>query len=187
MKSNKAYYNYTLEFNSVQEALSELPNGNEQGDDNDRCLFYQAQYLRNGKDKYLVNLWTLFTVLCKRAIKKEMRTKRFFLDYDDIAYKADIACEYTLRRYSTYKQQGKVYFIRNFITAARNGAFHALYSEVENDMFLALCKDLDGKPIREAKKRTDTFNQRMNVLEQKPKVLNKDNSEKANGQCFFDF
>lgn len=155
MKKVKSIYNYT--FNFTENTHSELPEGNKNGTDNEKCQYFQAQFLQTGNEKFFVFLWQFFTVLCKRAVKKEMRIKRFYLDEDEIQYKADIACEYTLRRYQNYKAEGKTYFISNFISAAYHGAKHALYSETENDLFLSFCKELDGKPLRELSKRSAKY------------------------------
>lgn len=154
MKSVRAVYNYFLDFQDSTEKEKEIPEGRLDGNDNDRCRFYQSRYLKHGDSRAFLELWKLFTLLCKKAVVKEMRTKRFFLDSVEIDYKADIACEYVMRRYQSYKREkGENYVITNFIASAHSGAVHALYNEEENDYFLDMCKELSGKPLKEAERR----------------------------------
>lgn len=51
--------------------------------------------------------------------------------------------------------------IKNFIAAAHDGVVHALYSEGENDLYLAVCKELNGKPVAEVKRRGVKLNKIM--------------------------
>lgn len=183
MKSVKKFFNYFLDFSENE--LPTIPKGNINGTDNEKCCYFQYEYLINNNEKCFVNLWKLFTLLCKRAVKKEVRLKRFFLDNEEVQYKADIACEYTLRRYRSYKQEGKTYFITNFITAAYSAVMHALYSEDENDLFLSLCKELDGKPTKEAEKRTAKYNAFILAQKTKIKTTNNDNDVKAGQLLLF--
>lgn len=153
MKSNTEAFNYFLDFGGKNE-ISGLPQGDENGTDNEKLLHYQWKYLAEKDEKSFVKLWTLFTELCKRAVKKEIKIKRFFLDYDEVCFKADLAAEYVLRRYRTYeREKGETYVVKNFIAAAHDGVMHALYSEVENDFYLEMCKTLNGKSVKEMSKR----------------------------------
>lgn len=156
MKYNKEVFNFYFDFDNV-DFFKKLPMGNEWGTDNEKCQFYQFKYLQDKSESHFIKLWYLFTNLCKRAIKKEMKIKRFFLDYDELNYKADIACEYVLRRYKTYAIKGEKYKIENFISAARDGVIHALYSDKENDFYFEMCKSLNGKPFKEVSKRNGSF------------------------------
>lgn len=151
MKEVKQFFNLQLDFGS--EKIS-VPQGNIDGTDNEKCQAYQWHYIKFNDNDSFTKLWDLFTVLCEKAVKKEIRLKHFFLDEEEICYSADIACEYTLRRYKSYKADGRQYVIRNFISAAYHGVKHALYSESENDVFLSFCKELNGKPIKVAIKRS---------------------------------
>ncbi len=151
MKGVKQFFNLQLDFENDNVSV---PQGNIDGTDNEKCQAYQWHYIKFNDNDSFIKLWNLFTELCKKAVNKEIRLKHFFLDEEEICYNADIACEYTLRRYKSYKATGRQYVIRNFISAAYHGAKHALYSENENDMFLSFCKELNGKPLREAIKRS---------------------------------
>lgn len=153
MKSNAEAFNYFLDFGGKNK-VSGLPQGDENGSDNEKLLHCQWKYLAEKDEKSFVKLWMLFTELCKRAVKKEIKTKRFFLDYDEVCFKADLAAEYVLRRYRTYeREKGETYVVKNFIAAAHDGVMHALYSEVENDFYLEMCKTLNGKPVKEIGRR----------------------------------
>ena len=154
MKSVKKYFNLWLPFETKEERLKRIPDGDENGTDNEKLLFFQKKFLESGDEKYFLKLWTLFRLLCLKAVKKEKRAKGFYLDRDEEGYKADIAAEYSLRRYLSYKQtKGELYCIANFIAEAYNSAMHALYSESENDFFFEKCRELNGKPLEEARKR----------------------------------
>lgn len=132
-----------------------VPGGRADGSDNERCQFYQRRYLEDRSDSAsLAGLWKLFTLLCLKAVRKERRAKGFFLDEDEARYRADIACEYTLRRYDRlWTERGEVYFITNFIAEAWHSARHALYSPGENDFYLSACMELAGKPAEEISRR----------------------------------
>lgn len=160
MKSVKKYFNLWLPFKTKEEQLKRIPDGNENGTDNEKLLFFQKKFLETEDDKYFLKIWILFRLLCLKAVKKEKRTKGFYLAREDEAYKADIAVEYSLRRYLSYKQtKGELYCITNFIAEAYNSVMHALYSESENDFFFEKCRELNGKPLEEAKKRANFLTQ----------------------------
>ncbi|WP_178841415.1 hypothetical protein [uncultured Treponema sp.] len=154
MKNLKSCFNLWLPFESEEESLKKIPEGNENGTDNEKALYFQKKFLQTADEKYFVKLWKLFTLLCLKAVRKEKRSKGFFLSGEDEAYKADIAVEYSLRRYLKFRQEkGEVYFITNFIAEAYNSVKHALYSESENDIFFEQCMELNGKPVDEVRKR----------------------------------
>ena len=178
MKAINDSFNLWLPFESKEEKLKKVPDGNENGTDNEKALFFQKMLLKTGDDRYFLKLWNLFTLLCLKAIKKEKRSKGFFLSREDEVYKADIATEYSLRRYLKFKQEkGEVYFITNFITEAYNAAKHALYSESENDMFFEQCRNLNGKPLEEAE----------SVFSSLVSGAVKEKQEELKGQLTFDF
>ena len=92
--------------------------------------------------------------------QKRKKDKGLLSAREDEAYKADIAVEYSLRRYLSYKQtKGELYCIANFIAEAYNSVMHALYSESENDFFFEKCRELNGKPLEEVKKRANFLTQ----------------------------
>ena len=162
MRGTADKYNYFLPFQSKAELLKDLPKGDINGTDNEKCLSFQYSFLMNNNESAFGQLWLLFTLLCKRAVRKEMKTKRFFLDYDEVQYKADIAAEYVLRRYkSFFREKGEFYVIKNFIAAAHDSVIHALYSEGENDFYMAVCKELNDKPVAEVKRRGVKLNKIM--------------------------
>lgn len=162
MRGTTDEYNYFLPFQSKDEQLKGLGKGDKNGSDNEKCLFFQYSFLMNNNEQAFGQLWILFTLLCKRAVRKEMKTKRFFLDYDEVQYKADIAAEYVLRRYKSFlREKGEYYVIKNFIAAAHDGVVHALYSEGENDFYLSVCKELNDKPVAEVKRRGVKLNKIM--------------------------
>lgn len=146
-----------LSFEAREELLANagVPYGDEGGTDNERCQFYQRRYLEDKSDgEAFASLWELFTLLCLKAVRKERRSKGFFLDADEARYKADIAAEYTLRRYDRlWIERGEVYFITSFAAEAYHSALHALYSEGENDLYLSACMELSGKPVEEIARR----------------------------------
>lgn len=153
MKKNAEVFNYFFDFLG-NDFISTLPQGNEKGSDNEKLLFFQWKYLSEKDEKSFVKLWQFFTLLCIKAIRKEIKIKKIYFDQDEIEYKADIATEYVLRRYKTYeRERGERYCIKNFVAAAHDGAIHALYSDSENDFYLEMCKTLNGKPIKELGKR----------------------------------
>lgn len=182
MKAINDSYNLWLPFESLEEKLKKVPDGNENGTDNEKALFFQKMLLKTGDDRYFLKLWNLFTLLCLKAIRKEKRSKGFFLSREDEQYKADIATEYSLRRYLKFEQEkGEVYFITNFITEAYNAAKHALYSESENDIFFEQCRSLNGKPVEEA----DNFFSSLVCGAEKEAFTEK--AEELEGQLSFDF
>lgn len=146
-------FNYYFDFGEVQD----IPRVKKPETENDRLINCQYEWLVNHNQNAFGTLWSCFTVLCKKAIKKEMREKHIFFDFDEIAYKADIACEYVMRRYTSYKAEGKTYIIENFATTAYYAVKHALYSTVENDKMLDLCKTLNGKPLREVQDKLNDY------------------------------
>lgn len=180
MRGVRKYYNYFLDFQDGTE--SGIPHGKADGTDNERCQHFQRLYLADGNERAFVELWRLFTLLCKKAVLKEIRTKRFFLDHDEVEYRADIACEYVMRRYQSYRREkGEDYVITNFISAAYSAMLHTLYHEEENDYFLAMCRELDGKPVKEAERRgakcTEKIMRISGALKSK-----KNRTDKENGQ-----
>lgn len=146
-----------LSFETRGELLARagVPEGKEGGTDNERCQFYQRRYLEDRADSAsFASLWELFTLLCLKAVRKERRDRGFFLDAGEARYRADIACEYTLRRYDRlWIERGEVYVVRNFIAEAYHGARHALYDGGENDLYLSACMELSGKPVEEISRR----------------------------------
>lgn len=152
MRQVKKDFNYFLEFESEDEKIRKVPLGNENGTDNDKCLFYQRKYLAEKDEKSLAKLWLLVRGICLRMIRKEMRLKKFFIDEDERIYRADVATEYILRRYEKYKREkGEIYFFKNFIAASHSGVIHALYHSEENDFLLESCVSLDEKFATEKK------------------------------------
>lgn len=146
-----------LSFETREELLSRagVPHGRQDGTDNERCQFYQRRYLEDRADgEAFASLWELFTLLCLKAVRKERRARGFFLDDDEARYRADIACEYTLRRYDRlWIERGEIYFITRFATEAFHSARHALYDRGENDLYLSACMELSGKPEAEISRR----------------------------------
>ncbi len=179
MKGVKTIYNYFLDFGDDKEIV--IPEGKADGTDNEKCQFYQWQYLKQNNINAFEKLWWLFTVLCKKIIIKEMKTKRFFLVDDEIGYKADIACEYVLRRYEKYKREkGQIYVMTNFVSCAYEGVMHALYDKSENDYLLSMCMEFNGKPIREIKRTASTNTEKIiEISETKRSVENKENENQS--------
>lgn len=149
MKSVKTVFNYWFDFGDFEKKIKQIPKVENPVTDNDKLINFQFAYLSNGNIRAEAELWNGFTKLCKKIVRKEMKLRRFFLDQDEIIYKAEIACEYAMRRYKTYRiEKNEIYVISNFISAAYMAVKHALYSDNENDKYLELCKKLNGKPLR---------------------------------------
>lgn len=143
MRAVKKYYQMWLDFDTYS---IEIPYFEKPTNDNENLVNMQHDYLVNDDQQAFYRLWTSFTLLCLKAIKKEIRSKKMLLDRDTISYKADIACEYVLRRYQKYKvEKNTFYLIHNFVAEAYHGACHALYSPYENDRYFDECQKLDGK------------------------------------------
>ncbi len=121
-----------LEFNFVAQSYEELLKdfqGNINGTDNEKCLYYQYEYLVNNNQTAWSNLWILFQELCLKAVKKEIKKKKLHFTKDEVLEKTQDAC---CDKMKIYKKNSKVRFYKNFITAAYYGALHALYSSVYN-------------------------------------------------------
>lgn len=128
-----------LEFDFITQTYDEVLKGyqgNKSGTDNERCLYYQYEYLVNKSETAWSNLWILFEELCLKAVKNEMKKKQLHFSNDKVLEKAQDACFDKLKVYKRSEKDGKLRFYKNFITAAYYGALHALYSSVYN-------KDID--------------------------------------------
>ena len=141
-----------MPFESEEEKLQKVPNAPKNPiTDNEKCLFYQWHYLVKKDMNACLKLWLLFTALCKRAVRKESKRRGIYLDEEELQYKADIACEYSLRRYEKYRrEQGEVYFIQNFIAEAYNATTHA-FSESECDIALDRASNIETISEKEIK------------------------------------
>lgn len=124
-----------LEFDFFSETHAEILKdfqGNKNGTDNERCLYYQYEYLINNNSEAWASLWILFQELCLKAVKKELKKKQLHFTEDKVLEKAQDACFDKLKIYKRAQKQGTFRFYKNFITAAYYGALHALYSSVYN-------------------------------------------------------
>lgn len=148
MKTARKVYNYWLEFESQDEKKMCVPRVEIEHTDNDRLINLQWAFLVNSDKQAFAKLWQSFTTLCRKIVKKETKSKRFFLDKDEAEYKAQVASEYVMRRYKMYEiEKNEIYIVTNFIASAYHAVQHALYSDTENDFFLEKCKALNGKKI----------------------------------------
>lgn len=186
MRGVRQDYNYFLDF---QDGADDIPQGKADGTDNERCQHFQRLYLAGHDERAFVELWKLFTLLCRKMVHKEMRTKRFFLDRDEADYRADIACEYVMRRYQSYRRErGENYVVRNFIAAAYTATLHTLYHEEENDYFLSMCRELDGKPAKEAERHgakcTEKIMRISGAMQNGPRKQKKTDKEKGQLELF---
>lgn len=136
MKGVKEVYNLWLPFEEKENVLKNLKKIDNPKCDNDYLINYQYEYLINKDGQAFLKMWVLFTKICLKIVKKQLKERGFYCDEDNLQYKADIACEYVLRRYKKYAiDKNEYYIIDNFIATAYDGVQHAL-SEEENDKAL---------------------------------------------------
>lgn len=136
------------EFRDERGNVVDIPYKDKVITDNDRLLNYQHDFLVYNDTKAYALLWQDFRALCKRVIKKKASVSGLRFSSEELNWKADIACEYVLRRYKTWKtKKGEIYVVKNFISAAYFGALHALWSPCERDFFQEQIDKLRGKKI----------------------------------------
>lgn len=136
MKGVREVYNLWLPFEEKESVLKTLKKVDAPKSDNDYLINYQYEYLINKNEGAFLKMWILFTKICLKIVKKQLKERCFYCDKESLEYKADVACEYVLRRYKKYDiDKNEYYVISNFIAAAYDGVQHAL-SEEENDKAL---------------------------------------------------
>lgn len=143
MKGVKTVYNLWLEFETKEERLRDLKKIENPKNLNEAFFNLQYDYIVNDDEKAFVSLWQEFTKLCFRILKKEARKKGLWFDVDTLNYKADIACEYVMRRYKKYLiDKNEFYIIRNFVSEAYDSVKHAMSRE-ETDVILDNAENIE--------------------------------------------
>lgn len=108
----------------------QLPYFETPGNDGERLMNIQRDFLLYNSEKSWRDLWTLTLTVAGRIIEAERRNKGLYLSADDKADKQLAATEYLLRRYK--KNRG--YFVRkNFISAIKHSVRHAIYYQSQGD------------------------------------------------------
>lgn len=109
--------------------------GDKNGTDNQKCLFYQWQFLINKNPDAWTSLWLLLNNLCIKAIQKECSKKGLRFSKKYIQEKAEDACIYLLGRYKKKRDKGEFYFYKNFISQAYYSTLNVLYYESKKEQF----------------------------------------------------
>ncbi|MBR1721364.1 MAG: hypothetical protein IJ727_02590 [Treponema sp.] len=118
---------------TYQDFLSELPFFEVPKNDNETLLNLQYMYLSKNDKKAQEALWLKSIAIARKLIRKEQKTKKFFLDEDILEDKSVAAVEYILRRYSKRKDNACWYVRENFISVIYNGVRHALYYQSKTE------------------------------------------------------